>query len=513
MSKDYLKYLFKSKKSLCVVVIVLYILFFVTAVVSNSEALERFVDSLLVNCIITGLLAYALVPIFFSFIHNKKAVDAYFALPVTRKEMIVTSLFFIDIVILIPFIVLSFVSFMMGIASHLISSLVLYIAFELIVIVGVIVVTLFNTSLFIEANNTFDGIVMIFAYECLPFVILIATEVFQTCLIAGFRPIENTRILSYLSLPASVVIAAIPKIDLFIGRSANEVNEFTKALPTLKFIICIAWHVLVSLIIIRRNFIERKVERAENISDRFFSYPFVIYVYTLLLVLMVTLSSFDNRGDFAVLIVVVFVCYMIGKFIYRRSISIKPKDIIYYFVVVVIAFIFTFASNKTKGFGLSYGYDQNPKNIAFEYELYNFDNNDEDVINLVKEVYPNATYVSIHIDGAIKEKAMSNAQDVVKLLETKRLQAINNYYDTNNHDDAALLITTNYDEKTNVQGSMTSYYLDAKDYCRYYSSPYLSLDEINLLNNHNFNIIFTIEDENDYYGINYYDLLKQKNNK
>lgn len=510
MSRNYLKYLFKSKKSLCVVVIVLYILFFVTSIVSNGDALERFVDSLLSNFIITGLLTYILIPICFSFIHNKKAVDTYFSLPVTRKQMIITSLFFIDIVILIPFIVLSFVSFMIGIANHLITSLVLYIAFELIIVIGVIVITLFNTSLFIEANNTFDGIVMILAYELLPFVILIATEVFQTYLIAGFRPIENTRILSCISLPSSIVLTAIPKIDLIIEGLGNGVNEFKAALPSLKFIICIVWHILVSLIIVRRNFIERKVERAENVSDRFFSYPFVIYAYTLLLVLMVTLSSFNDRGDFVVLIVVIFVCYMIGKFIYRRSISIKPKDVIYYFIVVVLAFVLILVSNKTKGFGLSYAYDHNPKNIAFEYQLYNFDNNDEEIVNLIKKAYPNATYVSIMIDGAISKKAMANSKDVIELLETKRLAAINNYYDINNHEDAALLITTNYEEKANVKGSMTSYYLDAKDYSRYYSAPYLSLDEINLLNNHNFNIVFSIEDDNDYYAINYSDLLNNK---
>ena len=265
---------------------------------------------------------------------------------------------------------------------------------------------------------------------------------------------------------------------------------------------------MASVIGLRKNFINRKVERAETISNNFFSYPFVIYFYAFSLIFFTAVSSFNSMNFTDVLFVyfIIFVCFMVATFIYRRKIQIKLKDIALYIGTIIIALAFTFVANSTKGFGLSYVYDRNPKNIAVYYYHYNnianFTNNDK-IQKLVEESYPDVYEYNIRIEGFIKEKDMDKAKDALKIIEEKRNEAIDNQYLKGQYSNCNFQIITNYDETTindELGLSQRLNSLSKKDRTNYLYASRVTYDEMMTLNKY-LDVEFDIWVNNDEYGM------------
>ena len=501
MNKNYLKYLFKSRKSLCVVVISLYILTFVTCFSAAGFKNSTYPISLAGISAVAGILCYALVPIVFGYINDSKAVDEFFSLPIRRKEMLKTSLLFIDLIIIVPFVILSIVCFMMGIASHGISSFYAYLGYQLVGIIGVIVLTLFNTSVFVEANSTFDGVVMMLAYALIPLVLLIAISSFQDNCIAGLRPINTN--FAWLSLPTAVFSYAFSRGQFFTD-AVKVKDSIVLLLPNIQFCICFVWHFIFSIISLRRNFIERKVERAGSVSNRFFAYPFVINVYTFLIVLSICLfnNAYEEQIIFTVLI---FVCYMVSTFVYQKHIKIEVKNVLFYIVIVMVSLGISYVGTKTKGFNLAYAYDHNPKNVAYSYDSYMIEDFDSKLGKLVKDKYPNSNFYEISLVGKVDNKNMLSDSNIYKMLEEKRLASIDNFYN-NEEGGAYLILSTNYDEELYSDAGSVIQNDYSNNKCQYYHSPYLTYEEIMLLKD-NSNIVLQIETDNTYYDISLDELL------
>ena len=117
---------------------------------------------------------------------------------------------------------------------------------------------------------------------------------------------------------------------------------------------------------------ERKVERAESISNRFLSYPFVIYAYATILLFSVSASfnSYDSLSGMIIIYTIVFVSFLISTFVYRRKVKIFIKDVIFFVAIIAITLGISELAIYTKGLNLAYKYDHNPENIAFNYYEY-----------------------------------------------------------------------------------------------------------------------------------------------
>lgn len=502
MNKSYLKYLFKSKKGLCIALSLLYVFAYLLCFTVNSE--EGYIIGLAVISCIFGLFTIIAVPLVYNFVHNKKAVDSYFSLPVTRKEMILTSQLYINLIVAVPFLVLSIASLIIGGLKGQINMYSAYVIYMLIAVIGGAVMTAFATSVYLEANSSLDGAILICAYLIMPFIIWLAIETFQDQFIAGFKPINTGNILSYISLPTSLVTT-----ELLYGEVAFIENSKLFMIPT-SLIICLAWHSGVSVVSLRRNFVERKVERAESISNRFFSYPFVIYAYTFILVFSLTANFFIGiQLDALIAYFIVFVAFMVGNFVYRRKIHIYLKDVLFFVGTVVIVLLFSFAAVKTKGFGLSYVYDHNPKNIAFNLDSYYYMDEDNDELEqMVLKIEPGAYNYSVSVDSVIKEKDMAKAKPVLDMLEEKRQYAIKEHYNSGrDYYGSFMAIITNFDEES------VEYYYEINNRLNkantiYNYSPKLTLKEIELLKDYS-NIIIEITTEDDYYGMSYEDFVNK----
>lgn len=443
MNKTYLKYLFKSKKNQCLAIVIFYALAAIISFTLNSADISNAEINLVMASVVLAFAATILVPITYSFVHNKKAVDTYFSLPITRKEMLFTSQLYIDLSVLVPFLVSAIASLIIGTDS--IVNYGAYLLYLLVAVVSVIVFVAFETTIFTEANTVFDGVVLMLAYLIFPLFIALLLDTFTQDYITGVNPINVEQFISYISLPTATFGNEIYFTECFSGICKN-CNLFTNEFVAL--IVSLILHIAVAIYGLRKNFIERKAERAETISDSFFSYPFIKYAYVFTIVTGISLTIVSTGkgqvqlgSEWMFVLFAVLILYLICNFVYRRKVKIYFKDILFFVLTVVISIGFSLVAYNTKGFGLSNVYDKNPNNLAFVYECWYDQNEIEEAIPNYDQKYDGAA--GILVEGFIKESEMDSKKEIVDYINNLRNKAIESFYKQDGY--AYLVIKTNYD--------------------------------------------------------------------
>lgn len=484
MNKTYLKYLFKSKKSLCVVICVIYALGFLTTIISPYDSLDRAGVALITISVILGIFSLIIVPIMLSYVHNKKAVDSYFSLPVSRKEMIITTELFMNTIVLIPFIILSIIALFIGLANNTSIQVGWYFLYILIGIIGVIAFIAFESAVYLEANSPVDGIILMGAYLLMPLFVMLAINTFQDSLIIGMKPIDTDFVFKYVSLPSSIIYSEIKIANVIYCIDCVIDYSF------IPFIVCVVTHSIAAFIGLKKNFVLRKVERAETISNNFFSYPFVINIYTAILIFSYATNVVKGEAeDYVFALFSLFVTYMIANFIYQRKIKIVLKKVIFFICVTAITVGFTFVAYKTKGFGLSNIYDHNPKNYAYSLTTYvymedNDDLSDTKLRELVDYAFDDVDNFTITAEAYIDNPNSIKNKEAINVIERIRKESIEHFY--SNDDDwfyspfNDLCIITNYKEKEKYISDAKGESLSDETHYRY--SRNASFDELLILN-------------------------------
>ena len=90
-SKEYFKYLLTSNRYLLILV---FFLFAFNAIGNTIKGLD-----LLLQGFLAVLFSFILPIIVFYHVHDKRAVDSYFALPVDRKRILATSILFCFLIV------------------------------------------------------------------------------------------------------------------------------------------------------------------------------------------------------------------------------------------------------------------------------------------------------------------------------------------------------------------------------------------------------------------------------
>ncbi len=422
MNNSLFKYLMKSKKTAIIFIFVVYALLYsmVYAIVGLNEA---YILSLAIATVIAFILSVVLIPISFCYVHNKKAVDSYFSLPISRKEQLITTELFCDLVILIPVVLLTGVSLVINYISGEAIYLYAYLFYLVLMIVGISVITLFNTATFLQANSTFDGIVMIFAYLLIPIVLLVSIEVFASAYIYGFEELHVNGIISIISIIYANFVALVQSADCMLFGGAIEYGII------IRFLICVALHLIVSVAALKSSYINRKVERAETISNEFTSYPFVIYFYVFsLLFITVSINKDNSFSESIILFVLIFVAFEIANCVYKRKIKIEIKNVCFFLLSVGIAFLIGIIAFKTEGFGLAHQYEKNPKNAFYEVSINNLIYQNDEIDKKILEMYPDSIGYDLSIDVNVKSASMEKEKEIIDFFDKKRVELIDNYY-------------------------------------------------------------------------------------
>ena len=428
INANYLKYLFKSKKFLIGFIFLIMALISVNALIHANQSNNY---SLLVNAgvifVLGVMLSFIMPCLTFSYIHDKKAVDTYYSLPVDRKQLLTTGLLFNLTITYIPvflsmLIILLPANLPVGrIAILLLSPLLIYATLSVV-----------NTLFYHTANSIVDGIIMIAAYSVIPLAIFVAISAFTDTFVAGSL-FGTYNFAEYLS-----------PIYLSFVLFLNHLNlDRYYPLETFDYqcIVILVVMLIIALVILYKASVARKAERAGTISTGFFAYRFITYFYTFVCVFGIgTMFSYDyDLGEYFsssfFLYLGVFALFVIAHFIYKRKFYLNFRLPLYYLGIIVACIIFMFVARSTKGFGLAYAYEK-PNQDTYYTVYQNHYYNPIKLDDIAEWFYKQTDGKSLNEDyNYIQLDITSNRtitkpylQSTIDILEAHRKDSINYFY-------------------------------------------------------------------------------------
>ncbi|MCR5449923.1 MAG: hypothetical protein K6F23_11105 [Solobacterium sp.] len=419
MNRKYFNFLLKDHKIAVLFFGVLFIGISLTPFIDTYSRIDSLSTSLTISFILALMLTYALPILLLAFIHRKRSVDLYLSLPIRRSEQITTILLF-------AFCVTSVFYLGAGVLQIILSRAVcLGRVFQVLLLgeLSIAIMLIFNSLLYLIGNNLFDSVVIAGAYTVLPFLLLLSLNSFSYELLAGYSGgfdwIEDIYIL--LS-PASM-------LGYNVLRLAGNLNSNVVSIRMLYLILPVIIAAL-SVFGLKKEFVERKSERAEQLSDGIFAYPMIINAYAFLILLMlaaeVVTEGFKNMIFFYLLLLFV---YVVAMFIYRREIKFKLRSVIGYIIGTVISLALAFTAWNTHFFGLADKYEVGTRN----YLTYNYSIT-ADPDNLGKSFQDNKEPIEvdsgayIFIEATIPTKDRGQYEEQIGIMNKHINEAIDRYY-------------------------------------------------------------------------------------
>ena len=413
-SLEYFKYLLKSKKYILALIILVTLLISVTSI--NY-------DFMIFHVIICGMLCFLLPASVFYYIQNKKAVDTFYSLPVSRKKLLFTGLLFCIVTI--------YMSFMIAFVFHILhngTKLITLFTVPLFALLAITTLVLFNVAIFSLTNNIVDGVVILGAYTYMPLFILATLGVFVQNYVCGSNGFAFD-FLGYLS-PSYIGASLLRKVF--------PVENDLSLVQYLKYIVACIVYIALSIKILDKHYIKRDVERAGSITDNLYTYPFIIFIYVILCMLMIISSyNFNDYGIFQFFTrniasyVLLFAIFMIAYFLYKRKLSFNYKLPVLYIVLMICSLIFAETAKMTKGFGLTNNYlkyDDRAKYTINSDQGYYYDSDyDPDLLRLAQNtIGRNPTYIGVSIIASGKTTPIS--KNTLDFIENIRDKSIDEFY-------------------------------------------------------------------------------------
>jgi len=414
---NYFKFLIKSKKY--------FTLFVLLVTILSILALGK-TTSIYFNYGLSILLAYFMPIYIFSFVHDKKAIDSYYSLPISRKELLFTSLLYCLLIALFPYVLGLIVACILDLDIR-----VEYFVYMIIVVISIIGLITFNTLTYLTGHNKVDGIIMCGAYNVFPLLIAIAIDYFTESFVAGANRLYS-ELAEYLSpIALSVVVFNRHTVsDLYKSGFAFNNKDYYYIGATIVLL-------LISFILLYFVFMKRKTEKAGSCSDKLYAYPFIIYSYTFLGMfgLCCTYASYSYNQVFEFILdnfifyLIIFIMFVCAHFIYKRKFYISIKMPLFFVGVLALTLLFSTSAKLTKGFGLSNLYVKDDPNLQYELTIYD---NDE-VKKWASELTgKQETYVSVSLTvGHVHSNEPLN-KEMIDIFEKYRDNAIEDFY--NNKD-------------------------------------------------------------------------------
>jgi len=463
---NYFKYLVKSKKYLLVFVTIIFLLN-----AFNYHDQSDFIfsnSSLFLNFSAICVLVYALPIVMFKVIHDKKAVDSYFSIPVERKKLLWTTILFIILAIFVPFVLSTVVISLISGKAQLVSTII----YLLTHLMFISVVVIFNSYLYLLANNTFDGVVVIGAYSALPFFAYLALIIYVETHVAGNcnELFEN---ILYLSPIANYCNVTMLDISILNGLNVNKISIIADIVFGVVF-----------ACLLDKIFINRKVERAESISDNFLSYPLLINFYTVLVLFSIAtdFNGIESITDFIssdfIFLIIVFVLYVVSHFVYRRKFYLDVKMIVTFLLILFLSLGFNYASTKTRGFGLGNRFVVNKDNAVYSMWM-NFYNRETEVEEWFYSVTDEEKeYLSIDLEVDASKKVPN--EDTIAIFEKYRELGVKQFYNSN--DISISEYATNSYGCLNISSHVKGGFGDKNMRYSYYLENFeISLDDLKIL--------------------------------
>ncbi len=417
MNKNYLKYLFRERKIALIFFLIVYAGICLTCFISYDKeyAVSSYLTSVRAGIIMSSMLAFALPVLQLSYVHRRRSVDQYFALPVSRKSQLVTEIAFMTAVCTGYLLVTSLITYVIFAAHAVLFSVLLKIlAVSCLFLLELILV---NSFFYLLANNIFDGIVVIGAYTCLPLLLYLVIGAVVDTLIVGYTSAAGLDKFAWYLSP------------LVMGAK-NTINAVDQtSLDTGYLIAGIVW-ALLACAGLKYQFIDRKTERAEQLSDEFFAYRFIIHVYLAGILLCMGCALWEEGlKTMVIYYLLLFVVYVIAHFVYKRKIELKASYIAVYLAAALAAAGITAAGWKTRGFGMADRYELfTDKYLIYNYNADAFSDDLGKNIVMSENGYDWESAVSVSFELTVSEDEKEKYAEPVGIMEKLRKQAIDDTY-------------------------------------------------------------------------------------
>ncbi|MBR2676234.1 MAG: hypothetical protein IKE28_04910 [Solobacterium sp.] len=427
MNKNYFKYLVRNRKLLIGFFFVLYLV--ISLFLFRIDRSREIFCSIVMTAVILSLgMAFVLPVLLFSFAMRRNSADVYFALPVSRKEMRLTSLLFAFALCYGYFLITVLIAWLLcGIGTVRLLHLAVILVFFAFVCAAMLVI---NSFLYLIGNNIPDGIIILAAYTMFPLFAVLAEDLIVSNLIAGNMILVNPAKAWILSPISVLVTNCIAVIDF---RLADFNIPYFAAGVLYAFI---GWFGL------KKEFDERKSERAEHISDHPLAYKTIINCYAALFSLLFASSLVHYpEAEYVVAFVMLLGCYIIATFLYQRKLKLEWKSLALFGAEVIISLAIMVVGWNTRGFGLA---DQIPLSqgdtLTYEYYLMA----DQDDLGRGKDMSMNEVHEAyVGFTLAVKTDRIEEHQEVIDLMESYRKKAIDNYYARKEQEYSGYLRTMN----------------------------------------------------------------------
>lgn len=441
LNKSYFNYLIKSKKYFLIAICIVQGIIAFSSFGKNTSQYELIANPKVLSYAIGALSAFILPLVIFSYVHDKRAVDTYYSLNISRKSLLFTGLLFCILACFVPYLLASIINIvsclLMG--EKVVSILLMMI---LVALISFTMLIIFNTFIYLLANTVLDGVIMILAYDLLPLVLFMMAIFFEGTFLVGVdisQSLEN--ILVYLSPVALTVLSA------FYTLTINSMEYIGYLVAGLVYIVLFG-------ILLFKVFNNRKVERAGNYSDGFFAYPFVIGAYTIISLFTIACTYRNMLSDFSfiILYILLFLGYLIGNFIYKRTFRLSKIQIILFCIGVVLSLLFNVVCDRSHGFGLSNTYRFEYGKMSYTYYSQTlFKDEDVDFYNFLSEVkgLEDTSLASSEYGNYFTLSTTPDSKSITDLMEDYRKRAIDGYYD-HSIDTYANTLDVSYDSGNKV---------------------------------------------------------------
>ncbi|MCR5230722.1 MAG: ABC transporter permease [Solobacterium sp.] len=465
MNSKYIRYLFKNRKIAIIFFLALYAALSLSTFIGQSgmNAGEQMHEVMHAGMLMSLIMTYGLPVLVFSYVHMKRSTDVYFAIPVSRRDQLISNIFFMFALCYGYFLTATLIGgILTGFGKSLINFLTVQLASAFILLVLLTV----NSVMFLLANNTFDGIVMMGAYTLLPLFITLANQTFFQEMIAGFRyRSESLEIVNYFW-------PAYQAVEVYRAVSNSEPCRIIHVVILILFGIA-------GMYLLKKHFIDRKTERAEQLSDEPAAYPFIIHAYALICMVIITCCPpREYMSGRIIYYLLLLLAYVVATFVYKRKIEIRFRSLMIFLSGLCAAFILNFTAWQTHGFGRAERYTIDEGDyLAVEINCHTEPDNIEKPFDNIKNDY---LYMSYRLIMPLAEK--DQYREVLELLDSKRRESISQFY-SQSRQDASLYMNMEYSNITAEDLNLyheKGYYTGTNRYT-YFCSNLFTVSELKLL--------------------------------
>lgn len=421
IDKNYLKYLLFSKKIAWLFCFVMYMVISLSGYLSvGDNRLSIFSNSLIIAGTLSIIMTFVLPVVLFSFVHRKRSCDQYFSLPIKRKNMLFTTFVCMFLMIMGYYLTTTILSAFLAIGTLHSVEIGSYIVSLAYLAGGCIALLLINSAIYLFANNIFDGIVLLLAYlAIIGLVAITCNTIFDTLLISFFSDfISNGLLFS----PVGIVFTNFYHVVSLL----QEETPFTASVLSVWHNVFLLLYAIAACFLLKKHFIQRKTERAEQPSNTFLAYPFIINFYLIFWLFIIAFSTnYASIGEFIIFYLMLFFVYIIAIFIYKRKLKLYWKNALYYIIVAIATSQLSHFIYANKAFGLPYLYPTTSgETINYSYSAYATDPQ----YNSTDDSYYNVS-ISFQLSIPVAERNDAKYKQAFNELESFRKQSIDTWFE------------------------------------------------------------------------------------